>query len=205
MVTCCVMTYPCLQSLKSCHILMYYQFQPDFTAFPLTFLEFIKYGIIYKFCFQQQCADLSKLTFTLSSTIGFLMISYFIVARCTFTLNFSSKLKSQFQVIFGHDSFPLKMSPFQVSLWQNSTNCLLANGRWNVCFQLYSFSTKILSISSCKRLVCHNIFLFCGTDSFGGLPSDYSFVTNKSSIFFFICLQMVVFDYFQCDLIFDIS
>ena len=28
--------------------------------------------------YKQQCADLSKLTATLSSTIGFLMISYFI-------------------------------------------------------------------------------------------------------------------------------
>ena len=34
--------------------------------------------------------------FTLYSTIAFLMISYFIVAHCTFTTNFSSILKSQF-------------------------------------------------------------------------------------------------------------
>ena len=34
---------------------------------------------------------------------------------------------------------------------------------------------------------------------------DYSFITNKSLIFFFICLQMVAFEYFQYDLIFDIS
>ena len=34
---------------------------------------------------------------------------------------------------------------------------------------------------------------------------DYSFVTTQSPIFFFICLQMVVLDYFQYDLIFDIS
>ena len=34
---------------------------------------------------------------------------------------------------------------------------------------------------------------------------DYSFVTTKSPIFFFICLQMVVFDNFQYDLIFNIS
>ena len=68
------------------------------------------------------------------------MISYFIIAHCTtFTTNFSIKLKSLFQVIFGQDSFPLKMSPFQVSLLQNSTNCLLANGLWNNCFHHYSF------------------------------------------------------------------
>ena len=132
------------------------------------------------------------------------MISYFIVARCTFTINFSSKLKSQFQVIFGHDFFPLKMSPFQVSLWQNSTNCLLANGWGNNCFYQYPFSTKRFPISSCKGLGCHNTFFFCGTNSLGGLPSDCSFVTTKSPTYFFICLQMVVFDYFQCDLIFHI-
>ena len=56
------------------------------------------------------------------------MISYFIVAHCTFMKNFSRKLKSQFQVTFGQDSFALKMSPFQVSLSQNSTNSLLTNG-----------------------------------------------------------------------------
>ena len=98
------------------------------------------------------------------------MISYFIVAHCTFTINFSNKLKSQFQVIFGHDSFPLKMSQFQVNLSQNSTNCLLAEGWWNTCFYQYSFFYKKVPISSCKRLVCRKIFLFfCGTDSFGGL------------------------------------
>ena len=99
-----------------------------------------------------------------------MMISYFIVARYTFTINFSSKLESQFQVCFGHDSFPLKISSFQVSLLQNSTNCLLANGWWNTCFYQYSFSTKKFHVSSCKHLVCHKIFFFCGTDSFGGLP-----------------------------------
>ena len=35
--------------------------------------------------------------------------------------------------------------------------------------------------------------------------SDYSFVTTKSLIFFFICLQMVAFEYIQYDLILDIS
>ena len=34
---------------------------------------------------------------------------------------------------------------------------------------------------------------------------DYSVVTTKSPIFFIIWLQIVVFDYFRCDLIFDIS
>ena len=33
----------------------------------------------------------------------------------------------------------------------------------------------------------------------------YSFVTTKSPIFFFVCLQMVAFEYFQYYLIFDRS
>ena len=170
MVTRCIMTYSCLKSLKSCHILINLNFSQISQTFLLPSLEFIKQGIIYKFCFLKQCADLSKLTSTLSSTIGFLMISYFIVERCTFTINFSSKLKSQFQVIFGRDSFPLKMSPFQVSLWQHSTNCLFANEWWNTCFYQHSFSSKKFPISCCNCLVCHNIFLFCGTNSFGVFP-----------------------------------
>ena len=134
------------------------------------------------------------------------MISCFIAACCTLTINFSSKLKSQFQVIFGHDSLPLKMSPFQVSLSQKSINCLFANGWWNTCFYHYSFFTKKFPISSCKRLVCRKIFLFCQTDSFGSLPwLFFRKSTTKSPIFFFICLQMVAFEYFQYDLIFDIS
>ena len=56
------------------------------------------------------------------------MILYFIVALCTFTKNFSGKLKSQLQVIFGQDSFPLKLSPFLNSHKQKSINCLLSNG-----------------------------------------------------------------------------
>ena len=70
------------------------------------------------------------------------MITYFILAHCTFMTNFSSKLKSQFQLIFDEDSFPLKMSPFQVSLLQNFTNCLLDNGWWNTCFYHYFFFCK---------------------------------------------------------------
>ena len=57
--------------------------------------------------------------------------------------NFSSKLKPQFQVIFGQDSFPLNTSPFQASLLQNSANCVLINGWWNACFYHYSFYRKV--------------------------------------------------------------
>ena len=127
------------------------------------------------------------------------MISYFIVAHCTFTTNFSSKLKSQFQVIFGQDFFPLKMSPFQVRLLHNFTNCLLANGWWNTCFSHYSFFTKKFPISSRKHLLCH-----VEQAVFVVFP-DYSFVTTKPPIFFSICLQMVAFEYFQYHFIFDIS
>ena len=70
------------------------------------------------------------------------MISYFIVSHRTFSTNFSNKLKSRFQVIFGQDSFPLKMSPFQVSLSQSYTNCLLANKWWNTCFYQIAHLSK---------------------------------------------------------------
>ena len=132
------------------------------------------------------------------------MISYLIVGRCTFTISYSSKLNSQIQVIIGHDSFPLKMSPFQVSLSQKSRNCVLANGLWNTCFYHYSFFTKKFPMFRCKHLGCHKIFLFCRTDCFGGLPWLF-FCNHKVSNVFFICLQIVAFEYFQYDLIFDIS
>ena len=51
-----------------------------------------------------------------------------------FMTNFLGKLKPQFL------SF---LSLFQASLSQNSMNCLLANGRWNVCFYHYSFYTDV--------------------------------------------------------------
>ena len=137
--------------------------------------------------------------------IGFLMISYLrIVAHCMFTTNFSSKRKSQFQVMFRQDSFPLKMSSLQVSISRYSTNCLLPNGCWNTCFHHYSFFTKKFPISFCKRLVFRKIFLFCRTDSFGGLPWLF-FRNHWVSNIFFICLQTFAFEYFQYDLIFDIS
>ena len=70
------------------------------------------------------------------------MVLSLIVAHCAFTTKFLNKVKSQFHVIFGQDSFPLKMSPFQVGLLKNSTDCLLANGLWNTCFYHYFFFTK---------------------------------------------------------------
>ena len=110
------------------------------------------------------------------------MISYFIAAHCTFMTNFSSELKSQFQIIFSQDSFPLNISSFQDSLLlQDSTNCLLANGWWNACFYHYSFS-KNFSISFCKRLVCCMIFPFC--QRVLAVFADYSFIITKSPIYF---------------------
>ena len=47
-------------------------------------------------------------------TIRFLMISYFMVALYVYNKPFKQTYQSQFQVIFGQDSFPLKMSLFQV-------------------------------------------------------------------------------------------
>ena len=42
------------------------------------------------------------------------MISYFIAELHVYNKPFEQTYKSQFQVIFGQDSFPPKMSPFQV-------------------------------------------------------------------------------------------
>ena len=132
------------------------------------------------------------------------MISCFIVAHCTFMTNFSSEPKSQFQVILGQDSFPLKMSPFQVSLLQNSTNCLLANGWWNTCFYHYSFLQIIFPSLLASAWFVIRYFSF-GKQTVLVVFPDYFFVTTKSPIFLFICLQMVAFEYFQYDLKFDIS
>ena len=93
------------------------------------------------------------------------MVSFSIVAHCTFTTNLSSKFKSQVQIIFSQDFFPPKMSPFQVILFQNSKNCLLINERWNACFYHYSFYRKF-PISSCKCLVYHKMFLFLSKKQF---------------------------------------
>ena len=43
------------------------------------------------------------------------MISYFIVALHVYIKLFKQTFKSQFQVIFGQDSFLPKLSPFQIS------------------------------------------------------------------------------------------
>ena len=131
------------------------------------------------------------------------MISYFIVAHCTFTTNFSSKLKSQFQVIFGQDFFALKMSPFQVRLLHNFTNCLLANGEIPA-FPITLFLQKSFPSPLASTCFVIRYFSFVEQAVFVVFP-DYSFVTTKPPIFFSICLQMVASEYFQHDVIFDIS
>ena len=132
------------------------------------------------------------------------MISYFIVAHCTFTTNVLSKLKSPFQVIFGQDSFPLNMSPLQVSFLQNFTNYLLGNGWWKTCFYHYSFLKKSFPSLLTRTWFVIRYFSFL-EQTVLVVFLDYAFVTTKSPIFFLICLQMVAFEYFQYDLIFDIS
>ena len=109
------------------------------------------------------------------------MISYFIVAHCMLTTNFSSRLKFQFHVIFGQDSFPLNMGSFQASLLlQNYTNCLLTNG--------WSRTVSSRTVSSQMD---------------GGMPAftiTFNFAFTSAWFVFiclFICLQMVAFDTFS--------
>ena len=129
------------------------------------------------------------------------MILYFIIAHCRFTANFSSKLKCQLQVIFDKDSFPLNVSPFQVSLLQNSTNCLLANGclLLSLLFLHKNFPSLLASVCFVERY-----FSFVEQIVLVAFP-DYSLVATKFPILFFICLEVFAFEYFQYHLIFDIS
>ena len=90
-------------------------------------------------------SGLVKRIHLMSKTCSIQIESYTLLPKVCrkFTTNFSSKLKPQFQLIFGQDSFPLNTSPFQASLSQNSSNCLLTNGWQNACFYHYSFYTKV--------------------------------------------------------------
>ena len=129
------------------------------------------------------------------------MISYFIVAHCMFTTNFSSKRKSQIQINFGQDSFLLKISSFLVSFLQNSTN------QWMVEYlllALLSFYKKVshLFLQALGFVVKYFSFV---EQTVLMVFTVYSFVTTKSPIFFFVCLQMVAFEYFQYYLIFGRS
>ena len=92
-------------------------------------------------------SDLVKRVHLMSKTCSIQIEFYTLLPKVCwkFTTNFSSKLKPQFLVIFGWDSFLLSTSPFQASLFQNSTNCLLTGWWWNVCFYHYSFLHKSLA------------------------------------------------------------
>ena len=108
------------------------------------------------------------------------MISYFIVAYCTFMTNFSSKLKCQFQIVFDQDSFPLNVSLFQVSLLLlNSANCLLASGCWNACFYHTLFTKKFPLFLQAPGLFVVRYF---------------SCVEQTVLPFSFICQQIVAFN-----------
>ena len=150
------------------------------------------------------------MTSTFSITIGFLMISYFIVALHVYNKLFGQTYKSQFQITFGQYSFPPKMRVHfrLVSLSPNSTNCLLANRWWNTWFYRYSFFYIKIShlFSQTSGWFVIEYFPLVEKTVLVVFP-DYQFLTTKSPIFFFICLEMVAFEYgcFQYDLIFDIS
>ena len=132
------------------------------------------------------------------------MISYFIVAHCTFTTNFLSKLKSQFQVIFGQDFFPLKMVHFRSDFCTTlRTVSSLMDGGIHA-FPITLFLQKRFPSLLASTCFVIRYFSFVEQAVFVVFP-DYSFVTTKSPIFFSICLQMVAFECFQYDLIFDIS
>ena len=80
---------------------------------------------------------------------------------------------------------------FHKTLWTISS--LMDGGMSAFTITLF---TKKFPISSCKCLVCCKMFLFCRTDSFW-VFSNYFSKTTKSPIFFFICLQVVAFEYYS--------
>ena len=100
------------------------------------------------------------------------MISYLIVAHCTFFwVNLSLNSKSI-----------LVRIPF---LWTWVHFKPVFCRTLQTVFYDYSFYTKI-TISSCKHLVCLKIILFCQTYLGLEVFPNLSFVTTKSPIFFFI-------------------
>ena len=112
------------------------------------------------------------------------MISYFIVARCMFTINFSSKLKSQFKVIFGNDSFPLFCRTLQ------TVSSLMDGGIPALTVTLFLQKSFPSLLASAWFVVRYFPFV-----------KQTVLVATKSPIFFF----MFGFEYFQYDIKFDIS
>ena len=133
------------------------------------------------------------------------MISYFIIALHVYFKLFEQTLSLNFRSFLVRNPFFLKLVHFRlVSLSQDSTNCLLANGWWNTCFYQYSFLYKSFPSLLTSPWFVVKYFYFAKKTVLMVFP-DYSFVTTKSPIFFSICLQMIAFEYFPYDLIFDIS
>ena len=122
------------------------------------------------------------------------MISYFIVGRKLLSLNFRSFLvRIPFLQKWFH--FRLVISGWSVFRRTLRTFSLLMDGG----IPAFTITLFYISVSSHQRLACRKIFLFCLV-----FP-DHSFVTTKSPTFFFICLKVVAFEYFQYDLVFNIS
>ena len=133
------------------------------------------------------------------------MISYFIIALHVYFKLFEQTLSLNFRSFLVRNPFLLKLVHFTlVSLSQDSTKCLLANGWWNTCFYHYSFLHQSFPSLLTSPWFVVKYFSFAKKTVLM-VFHDYSFVATKSPIFFFICLQMIAFEYFPYDLIFDIS
>ena len=110
------------------------------------------------------------------------MLSYFIVAHCTFMKNFSSKLKSRFQVDFSQDPFPLTMVSW-VHFWP----------------AFYCRTLRTVSLLMDEGMLALTITLFTKIHLYILLSAwfvarYFSFVEQTVLPSFFISLQMVAFD-----------
>ena len=129
------------------------------------------------------------------------MILYFILAHCTFL----SKRKSQFQLRSGFLSLENESISGQVRSeffcrTLRTVSSLMDGGIPAFTISLFlqgSFPSLLASAWFVLQVFIEQIVRVVFT--------DYSFVTTKSPIFIFICLQTVAFEYFQYYLIFDIS
>ena len=98
-----------------------------------------------------------------------------------FMTKFSSKLKPQFQVSFGQDSFPMNTSPFQASLSQNSANCFLLMDGGMPAFTITIF-IETFPISSCQSLVWLARYFFFVEQIILVVFPDYFFVNLLPSL-----------------------
>ena len=108
------------------------------------------------------------------------MLSYFIVAHCTFMKNFSSKLKSRFQVNFSQDPFPLTMVSW-VHFWP----------------AFYCRTLRTVSLLMDEGMLALTITLFTKIHLYILLSAwfvarYFSFVEQTVLPSFFISLQMVI-------------